>query len=141
MHNRACSWHALLWVVLILISYQLTTTPCHLRLSVPLTPLHPPHPNTQMKNHVSCLQSRANQLQREQELVQQQLAVFEGLLCARSTWRQVVEGLLDSSWEADELIVEQEDRELQALLDEQPQNPEHVLEQLPLLGALRRIDR
>lgn len=47
-----------------------------------------------MQNHVSCLQSRANQLQREQDSAQLQLDVREGLLAVRDAWSAVIAGVL-----------------------------------------------
>lgn len=50
-----------------------------------------------MQNHVSCLQSRANQLQREQDSAQLQLDVREGLLAVRDAWSAVIAAVLPAS--------------------------------------------
>jgi hypothetical protein len=97
-----------------------------------------------MQNHVSCLQSKAKQLLREQDDVQLQLDVFEGLIAARDAWAGVCKSVLDPEWESDELLqltMEGADRELQELLRERTHTPEHVLQQLPMLPALSVIDR
>jgi hypothetical protein len=101
-----------------------------------------------MQNHVSCLQSRANQLLREQNSVQLQVDVFEGLVCVRDVWAAVLKSVLQPrDWDDDEcdeqLRAAQQgaDEALQQLLNERSQAPEHVLQQLPLLQALSQVDR
>jgi len=97
----------------------------------------------QMNNHVSCLQSRANQLLREQGAVQQHLDVLEGLLHARDAWAAVVKSVLQPSWECNELLqlAQTADQELQSLHSGQPKDSERILQHMPLLPALSRIDR
>lgn len=99
-----------------------------------------------MQNHVSCLQSRAKSLQREQNTIQLQVDVFEGLLCVRDAWAGVVKSVLMPGWECEELLhVAQDgaDAELQKLLTERSHAPEHVLQGLPLLPSfsIAHIDR
>jgi hypothetical protein len=94
----------------------------------------------QMQNYVSCLKSKANQLRQEQGSVQQQVDVFEGLVCVREVWACVLRTVLEPGPEQEQL--RQGDQELQQLLDQRgPQVPEHVLQQLPLLPCFAHIDR
>jgi hypothetical protein len=95
-----------------------------------------------MQNHVSCLQSRANQLLREQNSAQIQLDVFEGLVCVRDVWAAVLKAVLRPGWDCDDDAAQEgADEALQQLLAERSQAPEHVLQQLPLLPALSHVDR
>lgn len=99
----------------------------------------------QMRNHVYCLQSRAKQLQREQNMVQQQLAVLDGLLYARNAWTHALQAVLQADQQdCDdwlELTQDSIDMELQGLLSEHAHDPERILQQLPMLKALSLIDR
>lgn len=77
-------------------------------------------------------------------MAQLQVDVFEGLLCVRDAWSNVVKSVLQPGWEVNELLrlaQQGADEELQELLREGSDPPEHVLEQLPLLPALSLIDR